>query len=127
MAWWSFFEIKSFKQKEEEQRQYTAWAFPYGQAQQSKVQELILELMPDEKKTGLVVYLIGREAYQTADSEDPMVAACRAMSHQLPGRHRKKRYLFLALILADAQIDGNLQYPDGETIRLEAKKLEEIL
>ena len=127
MAWWNFFEIKSFKQKEEEQRQYTAWAFPYGPAQQSKVQQLILELMPDENKTGLVVYLIGREAYQNAETEDPMVAACRAMRDQLPGRHGKKRYLFLALILADAQIDESLQYPDAETIRQEAKKLEEML
>lgn len=127
MAWWNFFEIKSFKQKEEEQRQYTAWAFPYGQTQQEIVQDLILELMPDEKKTGLVVYLIGREAYQNAETEDPMVAACRAMSDQLPGRHRRKRYLFLALILADAKVDENLQYPNCETIRQEAKKLEEML
>lgn len=126
MAWWNL-EIKSSKQKEEEQRQYTAWAFPYGHTQQEIVQKLILELMPDEKKTGLVVYLIGREAYQNAEGENPMVAACRAMSHQLPGRHRRKRYLFLALILADAKVDGNLQYPDSETIRQEAKKLEEIL
>ena len=127
MAWWNFFEIKSFQQKEEEQRQYNAWAFPYGQTQQRIVQERILELMPDEKKTGLVVYLIGREAYQNAEFEDPMVAACRAMRHQLPGRHGRKCYLFLALILADAQIDENLRYPDGETIRLEAKRLEDLL
>ena len=126
MAWWNL-EIKSPKQKKEEQRQYAAWAFPYGQTQQKAVQNLILELMPDEKQTGLVVYLIGREAYQNAEEEDPMVAACRSMSDQLPGKHRRKLYLFLALILADAQIDENLQYPDSETIRQEAKKLEEIL
>lgn len=127
MAWWNFFEIKSFKQKEEEQRQYNAWAFPYGRTQQEIVQKLILELMPDEKQTGLVVYLIGREAYQNAQAEDPMVAACRAMRHQLPGRHAKKCYLFLALILADAQIDEDLLYPESETIRQEAKRLEEML
>ena len=122
MAWWNL-EVKTWKQKEEEQRQYYAWAFPYGQAQQEIVQNLITELMPDEKKTGLVVYLTGREAYQNADME-PMVEAYRAMRNQLPGRHGRKCCLFLALVLADAAIDENLRYPDGEAIRQEAKKLE---
>ena len=127
MAFWDFFEIKSFKQKEEEQRQYNQWAFPYGEKQQKIVNDLILELMPDEKQTGLVVYLLGREAFQKAEYEEPMAAACTAMSHQLPGRHRKKRYLFLALILADSTIDENLNYPDGETLRQEAKRLAELV
>lgn len=126
MAWWSFFEIKSLKQKKEEQRQYNLWAFPYGQAQQKIVQELVLELMPDEKKTGLVVYLIGREAYQNAQ-EDHMREACRAMKCHLPGKHGKKVHLFLALILADAAVDENLNYPDAQAIRQEAKRLEELL
>lgn len=126
MGWWSFFEIKSLKQKKEEQRQYNLWAFPYGQVQQKIVQDLILELMPDEEKTGLVVYLIGREAYQNAE-EDNMREACRAMKSHLPGKHGKKKYLFLALILADAAVDENLNYPDAQTIRQEAKRLEELL
>lgn len=126
MGWWNFFEIKSFKQKKEEQRQYNLWAFPYGQAQQQIVENLILELMPDEKKTGLVVYLIGREVYQKAE-EDNMREACRAMKCHLPGKHGMKVYLFLALIRADAAVGEDLNYPDAQAIRQEAKRLEELV
>ena len=122
-----FFEIKTLRQKKLEQQQYNMWAFPYGREQLRLVNDLILELMPDEKKTGMAVYLLGREAFQTAKNEDPCVAACRTMKSQLPGKHAKKRYLFLALILADAVENENLQYPDAETLREEARCLEEIL
>lgn len=122
-----FFEIKSLRQKKAEQQQYNMWAFPYGREQLLTVNGLILELMPDEKKTGLAVYLLGREAFQTAKDEDPMAAACRTMKAQLPGKHAKKRYLFLALILADAKVDAKLEYPDAEQLRQEAKRLEELL
>ena len=127
MGFREFFEIKSFKQKEEEQRLYNQWAFPYGQAQLDVVNSRILELMPDEKKTGLVVYLLGREAFQSACRQAPAEAALEAMADQLPGKHRKKQYLFLALILADSAIDENLNYPDCEALRQEAKRLEETL
>ena len=122
-----FFEIKSLKQKKLEQLQYNVWAFPYGQAQLQIVNDLILQLMPDEKKTGLAVYLLGREAFQTAKNEDPRIAACRTMKSQLPGKHAKKRYLFLALILADAQVDERLEYPDAQQLRKDAQQLEEML
>ena len=127
MGFREFFEIKSFKQKEAEQRQYNQWAFPYGEKQRKIVNDLILELMSDEKKTGLVVYLLGREAFQEAEREDPMVAACKAMGDQLPGKHRRKQYLFLALILADSQVDESLCYPEAETLRQEAKRLAELV
>ena len=122
-----FFTIKSPWQRKREQEQYNQWAFPYGEPQLQAVKLLILELMPDEKKTGLAVYLIGREAYQSVEPENAIEAACDAMASQLPGKHRKKLTLFLALILADAAIDESLQYPDPEAIRAEAKRLEDIL
>ena len=121
-----FFTIKSLREKKREQEAYNRWAFPYGQVQQEAVRALILELMPDEKSTGLAIYLIGREAYQSVEEDDPMVEAYSAMRSMLTGKHSGKIYLFLALILADAQIDENLAYPDAETIRKMAKELEEM-
>ena len=117
-----FFAIKSLKQKEAEQRQYNAWAFPYGEAQLQRVRSLITELMPDEKQTGIAVYLIGKEAYSRQQRAED---ACKAMEAQLPGKHRKKLPLFLALILADAQVDENLNYPDAEALKKQAKELED--
>lgn len=121
-----FFEIKSLKQKKAEQQQYNAWAFPYGRRQYEIINDRILAMMPDEKKTGMAVYLLGREAFQTA-KEDPIGAAAGTMKAQLPGKHKKKVYCFLALILADAQVNENLAYPQAEELLAEAKRLEETL
>ena len=49
------------------------------------------------------------------------------MQEYLPGKHRKKIYLFLALIASDWEIDENLDYPDAEMIKEQAKKLEKTL
>lgn len=127
MSFGDFFTIKSLREKKREQEQYNRWAFPYGQAQLEKMRSLILELMPDEKKTGIAIYLIGREAYQDAEGEAAPIEAYEAMASMLTGRHRKKIFTFLALIRADAEIDEELKYPDAETIRQEAKRLEETL
>ena len=119
-----FFTIKTPWQRKKEQEEYNQWAFPYGQAQLDAVKALILELMPDEKSTGIAVYLIGREAYQSAEGHAPLDAAYDAMSPMLSGKHRKKLPLFLALVEADAYIDESLQYPDAQAIRDAAKRME---
>lgn len=119
-----FFTVKTPWQRKKEQEEYNLWAFPYGQAQLDAVKALILELMPDEKTTGIAVYLIGREAYQSAEGHAPLEAAYDAMSPMLPGKHKKKLLLFLALIQADINIDETLQYPDAQAIRDAAKRLE---
>ena len=119
-----FFEIKSLKQKKLEQQQYNLRAFPYGRDQLQRVNDLILELMPDEKQTGMAVFLMGKEAY---GENRRMENACRAMQEYLPGKHRKKIFLFLALIAADWEIDENLDYPDAEMIKEQAKELEKTL
>lgn len=121
-----FFTIKSFREKKREQEAYNRWAFPYGQLQQEAVRALILELMPDEKNTGIAIYLIGREAYQSVEESDPLAEAYSAMRSMLAGKHAWKIYTFLALILADANIDEDLKYPDAQTIRKMAKELEEM-
>ena len=121
-----FFAIKSLRQKKQEQEEYNRWAFPYGQAQLDAVRDLILELMPDEKSTGIAIYLMGREAYQSAEGQLALTKAYNTMTDWLTGKHRRKVYTFLALILADAQVDENLNYPDAETIRKKAKELEEM-
>jgi len=116
-----FFSFQTLKQKKEEQQQYNAWAFPYGQQQCQQVNALILEMMPDEKKTGMAVYLMGREAYQKSARKENV---CRVLGEYLPGKHKRKMYRFLALILADARVDENLQYPTAEELLQQAKDLE---
>ena len=118
-----FFEIKSLRKKKEEQLLYNQWAFPYGQAQWQAVNDRILQLMPDEKKTGLAVFLLGKEAYEKGGWE----SACRAMKEHLPGKHRKKLPLFLALIKADAEIDEALAYPEADDLRRMAREWEDVL
>ena len=118
-----FFEIKSLRQKKEEQLRYNQWAFPYGQAQLQLVNDRLLQLMPDEKKTGLAVFLLGKEAWE----KDGWQGACRAMKDHLPGKHGRKLPLFLALVEADAAVEENLSYPAAEDLRRMAAKWEEML
>lgn len=125
-----YFTIKSRQQREAEQRVYNRWAFPYGPQQMAIVEARILEMMPDEKKTGMAIYLMGREAYgnsEKAEEAARLETVSRALREYLPGKHRKKLYKFLALILADAQVDERLQYPDADTLCREAERLEEML
>lgn len=128
-----FFTIKTRKQREEEQRQYDAWAFPHGPQQRKAIQELLSELLPEEdKKTGLVLFLIGREAYLGGVGEDVsgytqdqrLQYAAKLLRDQLPGKHKKKLWRYLALVLADAEVDSAICYPTAQQLLQKAAELE---
>lgn len=132
MSFADFFTFKTPRQREKEQRQYNAWAFPYGEAQKQIVSDLLQKLLPDEGKTAMAIYLIGREAYIGGVDEDladytvqqRLEYTVRLLRDQLPGRHKRKLWSYLALILADEHIDAQLQYPTVEQLREKAAELE---
>ncbi len=137
MGFADWFAIKSPAQRKKEAQKYDKWAFPYGPRQKEKLQTILKELMPEEDAlSGMAVYLIGREAYQGSFKEDPEDTAERsvyrkmqtldsALREQLRGKLKKRIPYYKAMVLADAAVDENLNYPSIEELRKAAEDLAE--
>lgn len=134
MRIYELFQLKSQEQRAEDSRRYDRWAFPYGEVQKQIVKHKLSQLLPEEKpQTAVAVYLIGREGYlgSRLDNRDDvrtdqqrLMDAQKALKKQLPGRLRKLLPRYLAIILADAQVDEALVYPEVEELRSRALEME---
>ena len=130
---------RSKKERERERQKYERFAFPYGESQRREIERLLKELLPKEPgKTAMAVYLLGREGYLGSfkmDDEDraertkeeSLNGAVYRLSLQLSGRYKAYLPYYLALILADVDIDEKLQYPSAEELRKKAEELKESL
>ena len=114
---------------------YDRWAFPYGPAQKEKLQQILKELMPKEDPiAAMAVYLIGREGYLGSFKMDAEDLAARTeekkrsamdyvLAEQLRGKSKKFLPYYKAIILADAKIDKDLNYPSIEELQKMAEEL----
>ena len=127
---------KSARQREADFRKYERWAFPYGADQRKIGEQRLRELLPeDDAVTAMAVYLLGREGYRGHYKEDPedllerteeekLLGGWQMLKNQLPGSRRKRIPRYLALIIADAQVDESLCYPSAEALAQSAQQLE---
>ena len=127
--------IKSREQEEREFRAFSENSFPYGQPQRDKVEELLSQLFPKEKKQfTMMLFLLGKQHYhgyglrneqdyQGLTQEERLNIAAKRLNRQLTGKHRKSLTTYLALIAADAQVDENLLYPTAQEIQEQARAL----
>ena len=127
--------IKSREQEEREFQAFSENSFPYGQAQRDKVEELLSQLFPKEKKQfTMMLFLLGKQYYhgyglrneqdyQGYTQEERLNIAAKSLNRQLTGKHRKSLTTYLALIAADAQVDENLLYPTAQEIQEQARAL----
>lgn len=127
--------IKSREQEEREFQAFSENSFPYGQPQRDKVEELLSQLFPREKKQfTMMLFLLGKQYYhgyglrneqdyQGLTQEDRLNIAAKSLNRQLTGKHRKSLTTYLALIAADAQVDENLLYPTAQEIQEQARAL----
>ena len=126
------------KSREQEEREFQAFSensFPYGQPQRDKVEELLSQLFPKEKKQfTMMLFLLGKQYYhgyglrneqdyQGYTQEERLNIAAKSLNRQLTGKHRKSLTTYLALIAADAQVDENLLYPTVQEIQEQARAL----
>ena len=123
-----------FRSKREEKKameEYAAWAFPYGAVQKEKIRELLSRLIPKEDVSiAIVIFLTGKEAFCDKDGQwdaeearNPLEEAEKALRRsgmRIPKRHVP---LYLALILADSQVDEQLLYPEVEELLAMADRL----
>ena len=131
-----WFVFKSKKEREAEQKRYRRFAFPYGDEQRARLEEIVGELMPSEpRETAMAIYLIGREGYRGSfkmDEEDraerteeeKLAEATAALRNMLRGKLMDLLPLYLAVVIADAGVDERLQYPSIEELRRLAGELE---
>ena len=136
-TWMDLFAFKTAKQRERDAKKFDRWAFPYGEPQRRKVEALIRELLPaEDPKAALAVFLMGRQAYLGSfkdDAEDlaerteanKIAALDSILRTQLFGRYKKFIPYYKALVLADAQVDENLNYPSAEELRRRAEEFVE--
>ena len=127
--------IKSREQEEREFQAFSENSFPYGQPQRDKVEELLSQLFPREKKQfTMMLFLLGKQYYhgyglrneqdyQGLTQEERLNIAAKSLNRQLTGKHRKSLTTYLALIAADAQGDENLLYPTAQEIQEQARAL----
>lgn len=127
--------IKSREQEEREFQAFSENSFPYGQPQRDKVEELLSQLFPREKKQfTMMLFLLGKQYYhgyglrneqdyQGLTQEERLNIAAKSLNRQLTGKHRKSLTTYLALIAADAQVDENLLYPTVQEIQEQARAL----
>ena len=119
--------------KDKELADYERWAFPYGEAQREKLQSLLLELFPKESvPSTLVPFLTWKELYEDA------LKKTQSLQRLIPGllivQKKYKRLLrkenmatYLAVAIADAEIDERCEYPSAEFIREQALEIDEII
>ena len=127
----NLFRFRSKKQQEKEMREYAAWAFPYGQAQRERIANLLSQLVPKEDAAiAMVIFLTGKEAFCDREGDweegverNPLLDAADALRRSGMRVNKQHVPLYLALILADSQVDEELRYPEAGELLDMARKL----
>jgi len=129
---YTLFTWKSRSTQEKEQEEYARWAFPYGEKQREKLQALLLSVYPKESvPTTLIPFLTCKELYEgilrKSTSRDEAVDVLINKQKKYKRILKKKDMpTYIALVLADAGIDEQCEYPDADAIRARAQELERL-
>ena len=126
---WKMFQFKSKKQREKEAAEYAKWAFPYGDLQRERLTNLMRELMPKGAvEIHMASYLTCKELYENTleDCESPedatnkMINIIRSYGQLISANDMP---VYLAIVLADADVDENCEYPSVDEVRERVQKL----
>ena len=129
---YQMFSWKSRAAQEKEQQDYEAWAFPLGEKQREALQALLFELYPKESvPTTLIPFLTCKELYEgllkKTGSRDAAVDTMINKQKKYKQIIKKKTMsTYLAVVLADAEIDESCSYPSAEAILERVIELEAI-
>jgi len=125
------FTWKSKKKKAKEMKEYAIWAFPHGQLQRGNLTKLLSEVFPGQSpQYVLISFLTCKELFDDAlDGREPDQAIDVMINLQKSYKRIVKQgemTTYLALVLADRQIDSGAQYPAAEEIHAHAAELEKL-
>ena len=128
----TLFTWKSKATQQKEQEEYALWAFPHGQEQRDNLEKLLLAVFPRESvPTTLIPFLTCKELYEgvlkSAGSRDSALDTLINKQKKYKQIIKKKQMtIYLALVLADADIDERCQYPAADEIVARSLELEKI-
>ena len=128
----TLFTWKSKATQQKEQEEYAMWAFPYGQTQRDNLEKLLLEVFPKETiPTTLIPFLTCKELFEgvlkNAGSHE--AAADTLINKQKKYKQiirKKNMTTYIALVIADAQIDEKCEYPSADEVHTRALELEKL-
>jgi len=127
---WKLFQFKSKKQRDKEAKAYAEWAFPYGELQRERLTELTRELIPKGRvEINLASFLTCKELYEDVledsesqdDAVNKMINVIKSYGQLISINEMP---VFLALVLADADVSENCEYPPVYEMREKIQKLE---
>ena len=126
------FQFKNREQREKEEREYAAWAFPNGDLQRENLTALVRELKPKESTPIFITsFLTCKELYEmTLEKSDSRENAIEKMLNGIKSYNQlirpKEMPMYLALVLADKDIDERCEYPPIEVIKAKIQELEDM-
>jgi hypothetical protein len=128
----SLFQFKSKAQADKEAVEYETWAFPHGEKQKKALASRLKELKPKEaEQIMLISFLTVKELYEAAVKETESEGNAIENLIVKAGRykqivHPKDLNMYIAAVVADAEIDENCEYPSAEALRERIQEIEEL-
>ena len=122
----SWFQWKSKAVREKEQAKYEAWAFPHGKNQRKNLEKLMQELCPKEQLPFLLVgFLSCKELYEKLLDDLDSSESVENTADIFINSEKKYKHIikegemarYVALVLADAEIDERCEYPSADEMR----------
>ena len=124
------FQWKSKATQQTEMEQYEKWAFPRGGKQRENLQALLLSIFPKGSvATTLIPFLTCKELYEgllkkTGGRESAVDTLINTQKKYKRIINKKEMPIYIALVLADANVDDSCEYPTAEEIRAHTQELE---
>ena len=122
-------QFKNKEQRKKEEQEYALWAFPYGNKQKECLTTLMKEINPKSNtQINLVAFLTCKELYEntlgvSGSREETVYKMINTVKSYGQLIRKNEMPLYLALVLADKEIDENCEYPSVEEIRTQIQEL----
>lgn len=129
---YNFFQFKSKEQTDREAEEYAAWAFPYGEKQREILASRLKELkVKDSENLMLISFLTCKELYEKAlketQSEEDVLRNLIAKAGVYKQIVRSKDLsMYIAMVIADAAIDENCEYPTADELRERIREIDKF-
>jgi len=126
------FSWKSKATQKKEQEEFEIWAFPHGKKQRDNLEALMREVRPKEQVAFILMgYLTCKELYERylKRAESAEVAIEYMINSEKFYKNiikKNEMSTYMALVLADAEIDENCIYPSADEIREKIRELEKL-
>ena len=118
--------FRNKKHIEEDAKAFSNSIFPYGEVQKEKTISILKEMMTYKDEEMMVYNYLVLKQLVMKKGEDPDLIRLAKKNVRNTLRNSDDVYLYLALALADKQIDEKLDYPSKEELQNKANELKQM-